>query len=123
MTKLINAGYSLNSSKYALEIAKKYNWMYTISGISPNDIPDNFQDLEKQLSELELFIKDEKNSNKIVAIGEIGLDYYWEKDNEKRNLQKQAFIKQIEIANKYELPIVIHTREAVMDTLEIFEKL
>ena len=121
VTKLINAGYSLNSSKYALEIAKKYNWMYTISGISPNDIPDNFQDLEKQLSELELFIKDEKNSNKIVAIGEIGLDYYWEKDNEKRNLQKQAFIKQIEIANKYELPIVIHTREAVMDTLEILK--
>lgn len=121
VTKLINAGYSLSSSRYALEIAKKYNWMYTISGISPNDIPDNLQDLEKQLSELELFIKDEKNSNKIVAIGEIGLDYYWEKDNEKRNLQKQSFIKQIEIANKYELPIVIHTREAVMDTLEILK--
>lgn len=121
VTKLINAGYSLNSSKYALEIAKRYNWMYTISGISPNDIPDNLLDLEKQLSELELFIKDEKNSNKIVAIGEIGLDYYWEKDNEKRNIQKQAFIKQIEIANKYKLPIVIHTREAVMDTLEILK--
>ena len=121
VTKLINAGYSLNSSKYALEIAKRYNWMYTISGISPNDMPDNLLDLEKQLSELELFIKDEKNSNKIVAIGEIGLDYYWEKDNEKRNIQKQAFIKQIEIANKYKLPIVIHTREAVMDTLEILK--
>ena len=148
VTKLINAGYSLKSSIYALQIAKKYNWMYTISGISPNDIPDSKEGLEKELNALEELISrevllDESNKNcednilnneiklkeknqnkskKIVAIGEIGLDYYWEKDLAKRELQKQAFIMQIELANKYNLPIVIHTREAVMDTLEILKK-
>ena len=148
VTKLINAGYSLKSSIYALQIAKKYNWMYTISGISPNDIPDSKEGLEKELNALEELISrevllDESNKNcednilnneiklkeknqnkskKIVAIGEIGLDYYWEKDLAKRELQKQAFIMQIELANKYNLPIVIHTLEAVIDTLEILKK-
>ena len=122
VTKLINAGYSLESSKYALEIAKRYDWIYTISGISPNDIPEGKKELQKQLEELVNFIENEKNTNKIVGIGEIGLDYYWEKDDLKRNIQKEAFIKQIEIANKFNLPIVIHTRDAVMDTLEILKK-
>ena len=59
-------------------------------------------------------------SEKIVAVGEIGLDYYWNQDN--KELQKQAFIKQIEIANELQKPIVIHTREAIMDTLEILKQ-
>ena len=122
VTRLINAGYSLESSKYALEIAKKYDWIYTISGISPNDIPDTEDLLEKQLQELTDFINTEKQFNKIVAIGEIGLDYYWEKEEEKRLLQRKAFIKQIDLANKLNLPIVIHTREAVMDTLQILKE-
>lgn len=122
VTRLINAGYSLQSSKYALEIAKNYDWMYTISGISPNDIPEEKSNLEDQLNELEEFINKESNTNKIVAIGEIGLDYYWEKDEDKRKLQRYAFIKQIELANKCDLPIVIHTREAVMDTLQILKE-
>ena len=120
VTRIINAGYSLESSKYALEIAKKYEWIYTISGISPNDIPNSMEELESQLSSLYNFIKSEISSRKIVAIGEIGLDYYWNKDN--INLQKQAFIEQIKLANELSLPIVIHTREAVMDTLEILKK-
>lgn len=122
VTRLINAGYSLESSKYALEIAKKYDWMYTISGISPNDIPDTEELLEKQLSELKDFINSEKILNKIVAIGEIGLDYYWEKNEGKRALQRKAFIEQIDLANKFNFPIVIHTREAVMDTLQILKE-
>ena len=121
VTKLINAGYSLESSIYSLQIAKKYNWMYTISGISPNDIPDSAGEIEAQLDTLVEFIKKEKDSKKIVAIGEIGLDYYWEKDIAKRGIQKNVFIKQIEIANNFNLPIVIHTRDAVMDTLEILK--
>ena len=120
VTKLVNAGYSLESSKYALEIAKKYNWMYTISGISPNDIPEDGIGLANQLQELESFIHKNLNSRKIVAIGEIGLDYYWNKEN--IELQKKAFIEQIDLANKFNLPIVIHTREAVMDTLDILKK-
>ena len=119
VTKLINAGYSVNSSIKALEIAKKYNWMYTISGVSPNDIENNEIALEKQLKELEEFINSEKASKKILAVGEIGLDYYWNSEN--KELQKKAFIEQIKIANKNQLPIVIHTREAVMDTIEILK--
>ena len=87
ITKLINAGYSLKSSIYAFNIAKKYDWMYTISGISPNDIPDSENELNLQINELIEFIKKEKNSKKIVAIGEIGLDYYWEKNNARREIQ------------------------------------
>ena len=121
ITKLINAGYSLKSSIYALEIAKKYDWIYTISGISPNDIPEKRETLNNQLKELVDFVEMERQSNKILAIGEIGLDYYWEKDDEKRNIQKEVFIKQIKIANSFNLPIVIHTRDAVMDTLEILK--
>ena len=120
VTKLVNAGYSIESSKYALEIAKKYNWMYTISGISPNDIPEDGIGLANQLQEMESFIHKNLNSRKIVAIGEIGLDYYWNKEN--IELQKKAFIEQIDLANKFNLPIVIHTREAVMDTLDILKK-
>ena len=120
VTKLINAGYSLESSKLALEIAKQYDWIYTISGISPNDIPDNENELEKQINELKEFIISEKGSKKIVAIGEIGLDYYWNKENS--GLQQTAFKKQIQLANEQGLPIVIHTREAVMDTISILKE-
>ena len=121
ITKLINAGYSLKSSIYALEIAKKYDWIYTISGISPNDIPEEKEELNRQLNKLVDFIKTEKQTNKILAIGEIGLDYYWEKEIDQRNIQKEVFIRQIQIANSFNLPIVIHTRDAVMDTLEILK--
>ena len=58
-------------------------------------------------------------NKKVVAIGEIGLDYYWNKNN--KEIQKQVFIKQIELANKLNMPIVIHTREAIMDTLDILK--
>ena len=120
VTKLINAGYNLESSKFALEIAEKYDWMYTISGISPNDVPGDEKDLKIDLKNLVKFLELNKASKKIVAIGEIGLDYYWNKDN--FELQQSAYIKQIEIANLMNLPIVIHTRDAVMDTLEILKK-
>ena len=141
VTKLVNAGYSLESSKRALEIAKKYEWMYVIFGISPNDIPNSRKKIDEQVLKLKEMIKneateeqkivkdvdnehknDKKMANKkrkIVAIGEIGLDYYWNKEN--KDLQKYAFIKQIELANELELPIVIHTRDAVYDTLEILK--
>jgi len=64
-------------------------------------------------------LKEMLKNNKIVAIGEIGLDYYWNKEN--KELQKNIFIDQIKMANSYNLPIVIHTREAVMDTIDILK--
>ena len=112
VTRIINAGYSLESSKQAIEIAEEYNFIYATVGISPNDI-ENFE--KQNLLEIEELAKNKK----VVAIGEIGLDYYWNKEN--KNLQKQIFISQIEIANKLNLPIVIHTREAIYDTLDIIK--
>ena len=116
VTKLISAGYSLESSKRALELANTYSQIYTVSGISPNDIPENVEKLQEEIKEIEELAKNKK----VVGIGEIGLDYYWNKEN--KELQKYAFIKQIELANKLNLPIVIHTREAVMDTIQILKK-
>lgn len=113
--KLISAGYSLASSKRALELANSYSQIYTVSGISPNDIPESVEKLQEEIKEIETLAKNKK----VVGIGEIGLDYYWNKEN--KELQKFAFVKQIELANRLELPIVIHTREAVMDTIEILK--
>lgn len=112
ITKIVNAGYSLESSKKAIEIAYNYDFMYTTAGISPNDI-DDFK--EEHLKEIEELAK----KKKVVAIGEIGLDYHWNTEN--KDLQKHVFISQIKIANKLKLPIVIHTREAIYDTLDILK--
>ena len=116
---LISAGYSLEGSTKAVELSKKYDFIYATCGISPNDIPQTEEELWKTLEKIEKLAKE---NPKVRAIGEIGLDYYWEKDEKRRELQKKAFIEQIKLANKLELPIVIHTREAVMDTLDILKK-
>lgn len=125
--KFITVGYSIESSKKAIELCRKYKFMYPICGISPNDIPQTEDELWKDLAEIEQIIttnvtrdKKETAPNVPVAVGEIGLDYYWNKEN--KELQKLAFIEQIKIANKLKLPIVIHTREAVMDTIEILKQ-
>ena len=131
VTKIISAGYSLDGSIRGIELSKKYDFIYTTVGISPNDLNNNYK---KEINEidgiLEKYFNDKKSlSNiekidsldkipKIVAVGEIGLDYHY---NEDKDMQKDAFNLQINLANKYNLPIVIHTREAVMDTLEILK--
>lgn len=117
--KFISAGYSLESSKNAIKLANKYEFIFTTVGISPNDVKTTIQETIEDIAELQRIIIKEENK-KIVGIGEIGLDYYWNKEN--KDIQKQAFIKQIELANKLNLPITIHTREAVADTLEILKQ-
>ncbi len=117
ITKFVSAGYSLESSKKGIEIANKYDYIYTTCGISPNDIPETMEELDLQLKQIEELAKSNK---KVVAIGEIGLDYYWNKDS--KELQKYAFQKQIDIANRLNLPIMIHTRDAIMDTIDIIKE-
>ena len=116
VTKFICAGYDVQSSKKAIEISQKHEFIYSICGISPNDIPQSEEELWKTIDEISKIVQQNK---KIVAIGEIGLDYYWNKEN--KELQKKAFIKQIELANKLELPIVIHSRDASVDTIDIIK--
>ena len=131
VTKIISAGYSLDGSIRGIELSKKYDFIYTTVGISPNDLNNNYKKEINEIDDiLEKYFNDKKSlsnrekidsldkSPKIVAVGEIGLDYHY---NEDKDMQKDAFNLQINIANKYNLPIVIHTREAVMDTLEILK--
>lgn len=117
ITRFVSAGYSIESSKKAVQLANTYEYIYATCGISPNDIPQNADKLWKQLQDLRQLLD---LKNKIVAVGEIGLDYYWNKEN--KELQKLAFIEQIKIANEYNLPIQIHTREAIMDTITILKE-
>lgn len=79
-------------------------------GLHPCSVNASFQ---QEIS----FVEDILQKRKFAAIGEIGLDYYW--DKQFMNIQKQVFIRQIELANQYALPIVIHTREAMADTIEL----
>lgn len=116
-TNFITAGYSVESSKKAVEISNNYDFIYATAGISPNDIPQTEEELWKQLGEIKQIAK---NNKKILAIGEIGLDYYWNKEN--KDIQKKAFVEQIKLANELELPIVIHTREAISDTIQILKE-
>ena len=113
ITRIVCAGYNVNTSEFALKLAKDFHFMYATCGISPNDIEDY---VENNLEKIEEIAKDEK----VVAIGEIGLDYYWNKDN--KEIQKELFIKQIELANRLDKPIVIHTRDAAVDTIDILKR-
>ena len=116
VTKFVCAGYNIESSLFSLELSKKYDFIYSICGISPNDIPQSEEELWKDIAKITKIVKENK-SKKLVAIGEIGLDYYWNKEN--KELQKEAFEKQIDLANELELPIVIHSRDASVDIIEM----
>lgn len=119
VTKFVCAGYNIESSKRAIELSKKYEFIYSICGISPNDIPQSEQELWKDISKISKIVQ-ENMTNKLVAIGEVGLDYYWNTEN--KGLQKEAFAKQIDLANELDLPIVIHSRDASVDTIEILKE-
>lgn len=119
ITKIICAGYNIESSIKSLEISKKSEYIYSIIGISPNDIPQTEEELWKSIDKISKIAILNKGK-KLVGIGEIGLDYYWNKEN--KEIQKEAFIKQIILANQLELPIIIHSRDASLDTIEIIKK-
>jgi len=110
---MIINGYDMDSNKEVLELVSKYNNVYGTLGIHPEHA-NSYKE-----SDLD-FVKNNINSPKIVAVGEIGLDYYWVKDNKEK--QKELFIKQIKIANELKKPIVIHSRDAIKDTYDILKE-
>ena len=114
ITKIVVAGYNIESSKKAVQIANENNWIYATCGISPNDVVD---DIEEAINEIRNIAK---TSKKVVAVGEIGLDYYWNKENKEK--QKDFFKAQINIANELNLPIVIHSRDAYPDTIAMLKE-
>ena len=109
---IINPATNLDDTKKSIELAKKYDNFYAMAGIHPEDIEEI---CEKDLEELENLAKDPN----VVAIGEIGLDYYW-KDNNKDD-QKKIFIHQLELARKIDKPAVIHVRDAKDDIIKILK--
>ncbi len=118
VTTAIEVGYDGPSSKNAIELAKKYDFIYAICGIHPENLPEKEDDLDEELSKIEKLVKENK---KIVAIGEIGLDYNFRKDN--KEYQIKAFEEQIKLANELNLPISIHTRDAIDDTISVLKKM
>ena len=114
ITKCINIGCDIRTSENSIKLSEKYDFIYATCSIHPSEIPQTEQELWKQLVKIKEMAKINK---KVVGIGEIGLDYHWNKDN--IELQKKAFIEQINIANELNLPISIHTRDAIDDTIEI----
>ena len=111
--KLIVVGFDKETNKLALELSSKYNFLFPTVGLHPTELDDYSDDFFLYLEDL---IKSNKN---IVGIGECGLDYYW--DTSKKDLQKKVFLKQIELSLKYDLPLVIHSRDAIGDTLEVLK--
>ncbi|MGN1277758.1 MAG: TatD family hydrolase [Floccifex sp.] len=110
---IVVAGYDLESSRKAIEIAHEYPFVYATVGISPNDC---LKTTDEDLNEIERLLQDPR----AVALGEIGLDYYW--DDVPRNQQRDIFLKQIDIAKKHQKPIVIHARDAYEDTYAILKQ-
>lgn len=109
---IIVSGDNDKTNKEVIEIIKNKN-VYGVIGIHPNEIEDmNDKSLE--------FIEANLSNDKIVGIGEIGLDYHYGKEYE--NMQKEYFIKQLDLARKYKKPVVIHSRDAAFDTFEIIKK-
>jgi len=112
LEKIICVGFDINSSKKAIEIAEKYENVFACIGIHPSDA-------ESFNAEAKAFLLENASNKKVVAIGEIGLDYHYEPYD--KELQKQVFIDQLKLASKVGLPIQVHTRDATKDTLDILK--
>ncbi len=114
IAEFLVVGYDEKSSRIAVDIAKNFPECFAAVGIHPSDV----KRMKKgDLESIEGLAKNER----VLAIGEIGLDYYWDKDKEVQDQQKDFFIKQIEIANKLNKPISIHCRDAYEDCYEILK--
>lgn len=110
---IVDAGSDIASWDKIEKLTDRYPFVYGAIGVHPDEVgeldEEKMQRMEKLLS-----------GEKMVAVGEIGLDYYW--DKEKRDLQKKWFIRQLELARQLDLPVIIHSREAAADTMEIMKQ-
>ena len=110
---ILNSGASWKSVTEVVELAEKYPFIYAAVGLHPDEVGD----LNEERFE---FLKKQCQHEKVVAVGEIGLDYYW--DNESHEVQKEWFVRQLYLARELDLPVIIHSREAAEDTLNIMKE-
>lgn len=110
---IVNSGADWDSVTEVVELAQKYPHVYAAVGMHPDEVGD----LNEERFQ---FLKSQCQKEKVVAVGEIGLDYYW--DNESHDVQKKWFIRQLELARELDLPVIIHSRDAAADTLEMMKE-
>lgn len=107
---IVNVGASMASSERSMKLAEKYPFVYAAVGVHPDEVGElNEEKFEK--------LRQWTTHEKVKAVGEIGLDYYW--DKEKHDLQKHWFMRQMELASECSLPMIVHSREAAKDTLDM----
>ena len=112
--KVFTIGYDIDSSRKCVKLAEKYDNIYAIIGVHPDDSAEYSDDIEKELEDL-------AKSSKVIGIGEIGLDYHNNAPDTK-DRQKDVFVRQMKLANKLGLPIVIHNRDSIGDCLSILKE-
>ena len=110
--KIINVGASLKGVRDTAALTEKYSFVYGAAGIHPDEVGNLTEEDMKEMRSL-------CSKEKIVAVGEIGLDYYWDKEN--HDVQKKWFVRQMDLAKETELPIIVHSRNAAKDTLDIMK--
>jgi TatD DNase family protein len=113
VNRWINNGCDANTNKEIIELINKYDNMYAAIGIHPEYV-------DKYTKEDIKFIEDNLKNNKVIAIGEIGLDYHYTKDNKEEQIKLLEI--QLELAEKYNIPVIIHSRDATLDTLNTLKK-
>lgn len=109
--KILAVGCDMSSSEEEIALAERYDYIYAAAGIHPEyaaKIPESWE------TELERLLK----RDKVIALGEIGLDYHYP-DGAPKNVQREVFVKQLEIAKRLDMPVIIHSRDACADTMEI----
>ena len=110
---IVNAGSDVASWEEIRALTARYPFIYGAAGVHPDDVGELN---EENFMRLRAILREEK----MVAVGEIGLDYYW--DNESHEVQKTWFIRQLELARELGMPVIIHSREAAADTLQIMKE-
>ena len=114
VVKIITMGDSLESSARSVALTEEFESVYAAVGIHPEEVQPMTAATDDRLAAWTA-------QEKVVAIGEIGLDYYWEKDEEKRALQRAIFVRQLDLARQLRLPVCIHDREAHGDMMKILK--
>ena len=109
---VVNVGASIQTTKNTLELMKKYPFVYGAVGVHPSET----EELNDYLMD---WLKHVSGEKKVVAIGEIGLDYYWKEPDPE--IQKHWFVRQLQLAREVKLPVIIHSRDAARDTLDIMK--
>ncbi len=110
---IVNVSATFESCKRVVDMVHNYSFMYAAVGVHPDEVGELD---DQKLNEMRRLCADPK----VVAVGEIGLDYYW--DKESRDLQRYWFIRQLELARELGLPVLIHSREAAADTMEVMKQ-